>query len=126
MQPTFFLRQYLDSRRDMDGTTKQSTLGSQRSRVECVPEVAEEDHWEPREEEGLGGGPVEFTAEGPAALRKPPARHQRRMPTLGRSGTSFAEGDAATASGDGSGRACSSGRSAQRADGRRRALWIAA
>lgn len=40
----------------------------------CNPEVAEEDHWEPREEEGLGGGPVDFTAEGPAALRKPPAR----------------------------------------------------
>ena len=58
----------------MDGTTKQSTLGSQRSGVECVPEVAEEDHWEPREEDGLGGGPVDFTAEGPAALRKPPAR----------------------------------------------------
>ena len=58
----------------MDGTTKQSALGSQRSRVECVPEVAEEDRCEPREEEGLGGGPFDFTADGPAPLLKPTAR----------------------------------------------------
>jgi hypothetical protein len=53
-----------------------------------------------------------------------PHAAQCRIPASGRSGTSFAEGDAATASGDG-GRACLSGRSAQRADGRRRAWWIA-
>jgi hypothetical protein len=57
----------------MDGTTKQSALHSKRSGVECVPEVEEEDQCEPREEEGLGGGPVDFTVEGLTALRKPPA-----------------------------------------------------
>jgi hypothetical protein len=69
----------------MDGTTKQSALGSQRSRVECVPEVPVEDRCEPREEEGLDGGPVDFTAEGPAALRKPTARGSALHAHVGRS-----------------------------------------